>query len=177
VISRDELEKEIEEIVRDCRGDLERYLCSGKILLPAYLAGEVINDALLVIAMKRRRGDVLTNTKAYLFRVARNAAIDRLKGQYAITVPDSQALDRYREPRDQLAHVELSEDLRRAIKQLPPRQRQVIELRYLGDFSVEETARILGVAKGTVGPTTADALRRLKRIMMDRPEELGGGRS
>lgn len=46
------------------------------------------------------------------------------------------------------------------IKQLSGRQRQVIELRYLGNLTVEETAEILDMAKGTVGPTTKTALRR-----------------
>jgi RNA polymerase sigma factor (sigma-70 family) len=66
---------------------------------------------------------------------------------------------------DMLANAEISCDLRNAIGRLPRRQQQVIELRYLRDFTVGETAQILNIAKGTVGPTTSAALHRLKEIM------------
>ncbi len=38
----------------------------------------------------------------------------------------------------------------RALSQLPPRQREVLVLRYYGDLSEAEIARVLGVAQGTV---------------------------
>jgi RNA polymerase sigma factor (sigma-70 family) len=68
---------------------------------------------------------------------------------------------------DMLEVIEISADVRRAIRQLPRRQRQVVELRYLYEFSVAETAQILGMAEGTVGPTTKAALDKLKRIIED----------
>ena len=170
-----DLEEEIERIVRANYGDLERDLLYGPLGLPSHLVGEVINDAFLVVAMKRRRGDTIANTRAYLFRVARNAAIDRLKGLYAVEAPDSPALETVQEPCDHLENIVILADLLRAVSQLPCRQRQVIELRYLRDFSVEETANILGIAKGTVGPTTRGALLQLNRMLSERPGGLRGG--
>jgi RNA polymerase sigma factor (sigma-70 family) len=168
MISAEGLEKEIEGLVAEHCKDLERYLRRGKIRLPECLVGDVINDALLVIVDKRRRGHTFIDVRAYLFRVARNAAIDRLKSRYATEIPDSGAIATHPDGHDMLANVEISHDLRLAIKQLPRRQRQVIELRYLGDFTVRETAEILDMAKGTVGPTTKAALRRLNEIMTER---------
>jgi RNA polymerase sigma factor (sigma-70 family) len=165
VVSPEQLEKEIEALVADCGKDLERYLRSGKVRLPDHLVGEVINDALLVIVDKRRRGHILTNPRSYLFAVARNAAVDRLRTMYAAGTPGLAVTGQHQDGHDMLANAEISYDLRSAIRRLPRRQRQVIELRYLRDFTVEETALILNVAKGTVGPTTATALRRLKQIM------------
>lgn len=164
MIPPDELEKEIEALVAECGAELERHLRGGKVRLPEHLVGEVISDALLVIVYKRRRGHTIGNAAAYLFAVARNAAVDRLRTRYAGGTPVTDGrIDGY----DMLANAEASPDLRTAIRQLPRRQQQVIELRYLRDFTVEETARILGVAKGTVGPATAAALRRLKDIMTE----------
>jgi RNA polymerase sigma factor (sigma-70 family) len=100
-----------------------------------------------------------------LFRVARNAAIDSLKFLYAIEIPDSESITAHPDGHDMLASAEISCDVRQAVRQLPRRQRQVIELRYLGDFTVKETAEILDMAEGTVGPTTSAALQRLKQIM------------
>ena len=170
MVSPEELEKEIEALVAQHGKDLERYLRRGKICLPEHLVGEVINDALLVIVDKRRRGHSLHDAGAYLFAVARNAAIDRLRTLYAAGIPDQRVTEDRRNGYDMLANAEVSHDLRNAIKRLPRRQQQVIELRYLRDFTVEETARILVVAKGTVGPTTTAALHRLKDIMTEHGE-------
>jgi RNA polymerase sigma factor (sigma-70 family) len=165
MISPEELDKEIEAFVAEHGKDLERYLRGNKIRLPSHLVGDVINDALLAVADKRRRGHTIDNPRFYLFRVARNAAIDRLKDQYATGIPDSRAIAEYQNRDDMLAHAEISHDLRIAIRRLAPRQQQIIELRYLRDFTVKETAEILNIAEGTVGPTTTVALRRLKQIL------------
>jgi RNA polymerase sigma-70 factor (ECF subfamily) len=167
MISAGELEKEIEALVAEHCENLRGYLQSRTIGLPEYLVGDVVNDALLVIADKLRRGHAIDNVRSYLFKVARNAAIDRLTARYAAGIPDPVAIAKHQDGYDMLANAEISYDLRRAIRQLPPRQQQVIELRYLRDFSVRETAEILGMAEGTVGPTTTAALRQLKQIMTE----------
>jgi RNA polymerase sigma factor (sigma-70 family) len=167
MVSPEELEKEIEALVAERGKDLERYLRGGNVRLPEHLVGEVINDALLVIVDKRRRGHTVSNAGSYLFAVARNAAIDRLRTLYAGGTPHLAVIAEHEDGHDMLANAEVSYDLRKAIKRLSRRQQQVIELRYLRDFTVEETARILNIAKGTVGPTTAAALRRLKEIMTE----------
>jgi len=168
MISPEELDKEIEALVMEHGQALERYLGGGRVRLPGHLVGEVVNDALLVIVDKRRRGHTFENAGAYLFRVARNAAVDRLKTRYAAEIPDPEAARERYDGYDMVAEAEVSHDLRSAIRQLPRRQQQIIELRYLRDFTVEETAGILGMAKGTVGPTTTAALRRLRGIMTER---------
>jgi RNA polymerase sigma factor (sigma-70 family) len=170
MISPEELEKEIEALVAEHCAGLERYLRCGKLQLPDHLVGEAINDALLVIVDKRRRGHTFANVKAYLFTVARNAAVDRLKTRYAAGVPDGDAIDKRYDGCDMLANAEISHDLRQAISQLPRRQQQMIELRYLRDFTVRETAEILRIAEGTVGPATTAATRRLKQIITDQDE-------
>lgn|GEM_PF-5932487 len=178
MISAEELDREIEDLVVRCGTDLEYQLRYGKLRLPEHLVGEVINDALLVVADKRRRGHLIKSPGAYLSAVARNAAIDRLRTRYASGIPDAAVtagqlnghaiVDGDGDASDMLAHAEISCDLRAAIEQLPHRQRQVIELRYLREFTVAETAKILELAAGTVGPTTAAALHRLKQIMTER---------
>ncbi len=50
-------------VAEHCK-DLGRYLQRGKIRLPEYLVGDVINDALLVIADKRRRGYTFDNVRS-----------------------------------------------------------------------------------------------------------------
>jgi RNA polymerase sigma-70 factor (ECF subfamily) len=162
VSTPEEIEKEIEALLRDNGVSLRRSL--RRFGLPEYLVDDVVVDALLAVVDKRRRDQPVLNPRAFLFRVARNAAVDQLKRLHGSEMADSGAIDAAQVP-DMIDAAELSEDLSEAISQLPDRQRQVIEFRYLRGFSVAETAQILGIAKGTVGPTTTAAIRNLKQIL------------
>jgi RNA polymerase sigma factor (sigma-70 family) len=53
----------------------------------------------------------------------------------------------------------------RALSQLPPRQREVLVLRYYGDLSEAEIADAAGISKGTVKSTASRALDALQKIM------------
>ncbi len=52
-----------------------------------------------------------------------------------------------------------------ALSQLPPRQREVLVLRYYGDLSEAEIAEATGISKGTVKSTASRALDALQKIM------------
>ncbi|WP_051771554.1 SigE family RNA polymerase sigma factor [Saccharothrix sp. NRRL B-16314] len=55
-----------------------------------------------------------------------------------------------------------------ALSQLPPRQREVLVLRYYGDLSEAEIAEATGISKGTVKSTASRALDALQKIMAGR---------
>ncbi|GAA1268829.1 SigE family RNA polymerase sigma factor [Saccharothrix xinjiangensis] len=55
-----------------------------------------------------------------------------------------------------------------ALSQLPPRQREVLVLRYYGDLSEAEIAEATGISKGTVKSTASRALDALQKIMANR---------
>jgi len=52
-----------------------------------------------------------------------------------------------------------------AVDRLPRRQREALTCRYLRQFSVRQTAAVMGCAEGTVKAATAAALENLKRLM------------
>ena len=52
-----------------------------------------------------------------------------------------------------------------ALSTLPPRQREVLVLRYYGDMSEAEIAEATGISKGTVKSTASRALDALQKIM------------
>ncbi|RZS37895.1 RNA polymerase sigma-70 factor (sigma-E family) [Herbihabitans rhizosphaerae] len=53
----------------------------------------------------------------------------------------------------------------KALSQLPPRQREVLVLRYYGDLTEAEIADTAGISKGTVKSTASRALDALQKIM------------
>lgn len=60
---------------------------------------------------------------------------------------------------------ESSLDMRAAIASLPPRQRAVLVLRFYCDLPVDQAARVLGCAPGTVKSQTAKALSTLRVVL------------
>ena len=68
----------------------------------------------------------------------------------------------------------LGEAVRGAVAELPPRQRQVIELAYFREYSQSEIATALEIPIGTVKGRTRLAFERLpRRLAGQRSEQLG----
>ncbi len=69
----------------------------------------------------------------------------------------------------------LLREVRRRLEDLPPRERRVLELRYLSEgdeeITLEEVGRALGVGKARAGQLEARALARLRRRLGARPAE------
>jgi RNA polymerase sigma factor (sigma-70 family) len=63
-------------------------------------------------------------------------------------------------PAEQVTAV--SGDLLAALRRLPARQREVVTLRLLLDMDTETTARVLGIAPGTVGAHLHQAVAKLR---------------
>ena len=100
----------------------------------------------------RGRGSV----RSWVLGVVRNRAIDLFRRESVRTgrdVNDDALVERMRAPDDTEAMVERREDgeqIRAALEELPPDQRQVIELAYFGGFSHSQIASMLELAPGTV---------------------------
>lgn len=167
MISPGDLNKQMEAFIREHAAPLKNFL-RAKFRLPDDLADEVMNDAFMVIAVKMRRGEELSSPRAFLLRVARNAAIDRLKERHRqAEAGDTDAIEERPEHADRITDLDRTEGLKRLVRRLPIQQRRVITLRYLSDCSIADTAEILGITPGAVGSTTTAALRSLRRIVTE----------
>jgi hypothetical protein len=65
---------------------------------------------------------------------------------------------------DQTAPVEQRDQLVRLLRELPPRQRAAIVLRYWEDLTEADAARLMGCSVGTVKAATSRGLRRLREL-------------
>lgn len=99
--------------------------------------------------------------RAWLLTIVANTARSHLRRR--IPVP-TDAIPADLSSGDPFADLALSADLSQALAQLPPDQREVIVMRVYLDLSVEETARALRVAEGTVKSRLSRALEALRQI-------------
>jgi len=104
---------------------------------PGYLRASVLNGCRMVLRSRARRDD-------------------RAAGELPWESAEATALvgEEYRH-------------LLRAIRELPPRQREALVLRYYLDLSEEETARSMGIRRGTVKSATSRALAALGQRMQE----------
>lgn len=65
------------------------------------------------------------------------------------------------------------DELVTALRQLAPRQRATLVLRFWEDLSIQDTAAILDCSVGTVKSTTSKALERLRSLLDAVPDEQG----
>jgi DNA-directed RNA polymerase specialized sigma24 family protein len=65
---------------------------------------------------------------------------------------------------DPVTTVDLRDALVRVLRELPPRQRTVVVLRYWEQLTQAETAELLGCSEGTVKSTASRGLARLREL-------------
>ena len=102
------------------------------------------------------------HARPWCVAVATNLALDR--GRRASTsIRKQHTVITAEKPAD--PQIEERLDLQAALRKLPRRQREVITLRFLVDWSVDDTARALGIDTGTVKRHTSRGLDALHGIV------------
>jgi RNA polymerase sigma-70 factor (sigma-E family) len=157
--------------------DLERLLAErGAQLMRVAIAltgdrqsGEDLLQAALERVLRRPRA-VESDTEGYLRRILYNLAADgwRRRGRWRERLPQLRASEAGTAA-DGTAAVDLRDALVRLMRQLPPRQRAVIVLRYWEQRTEAETAALLGCSEGTVKSAAARGLQRLRELAGSAP--------
>jgi RNA polymerase sigma-70 factor (sigma-E family) len=124
-----------------------------------HLAEDLVQTALIRLysAWPRLR----ENRIAYAHRVIVNAHIDTTRRPWWRRERSVSDLPERPGPHPS-GPDDLREVIRAALASLPPRMRAVIVLRYWLEFSVEESADLLGCSQGTVKSQTARAVVKLR---------------
>lgn len=152
------------------RDDLARYFA---VRLRSREAAEDLIQDLFVRICALEPAAPIDNPSAYLFRLAHNLMLDRLRSaqrsgardeawrrSHSTEVGGQDVMDT---PSPEQAAA-ASERLRRtllAIQSLPPRTRRAFELHRLEGLSQEQTAQTLGVSRKTVEKQVSAALKHL----------------
>jgi len=133
----------------------------------ATLAEECAQDVMATLWHKAHLFDpARASVATWVFTIARNRKIDILRKQRR---PEPQDLPWGPEAEpaqdDALALQQESEQLRRALAELPDAQRELIERAYFGDLSHSEIAAETGLPLGTIKSRIRLALERLRHEM------------
>jgi RNA polymerase sigma-70 factor (ECF subfamily) len=101
----------------------------------------------------------------WLYAVARNAIVDRFRnrGEPVAEAPDTPSPDAGPDEAAQAGWVAWR--VHRALEELPPTERQVLELAYWSGLSQTEVASFLDIPLGTVKTRTRTALSRLSDVL------------
>ena len=114
------------------------------------IAADAVQDGFLA-AFRRAdsfRGDAAVTT--WLHRIVVNACLDRLRRRRPTSpLPEYESVE-FADRRDDHGSTESALDVRAALARLPEGQRLALVLVDMHGLGVAETARVLGVAEGTV---------------------------
>ena len=158
-------DREIASLYLAHRGKVRRTLmvlgCSG------HDADDVVQETILAIREHWERVRDLEKPEAYWYKAAirrwRRAAGSRARRlasgdqhEYLLSLPD---------PDDAFAAADQQRAVEAAVRELPPRQGQVLWLRLTLGFSEAETAEILGISAGTAKRHLHDARHRMCELL------------
>jgi RNA polymerase sigma-70 factor, ECF subfamily len=102
----------------------------------------------------------------WLYTVARNAIVDRLRRNGPAADGELPELASGEpDPSQQAEDSDVSWRVHRALEELQPREREVIELAYWSGMSQSEVAEYLGLPLGTVKTRTRSGLARLATVL------------
>jgi RNA polymerase sigma-70 factor, ECF subfamily len=106
---------------------------------------------------------------AWLYRIASNTVNDHFRRVYRSpkTVEFTEGTDvGFEEPaKEALANESEMIEVRRAMSHLPPQYREVLELRFIQEFSVAETAKVMRRSRLAVRLAQVRALKKLRLLL------------
>lgn len=116
--------------------------------------------------------------KPFLFAIARNLMIDRLRQMNVVSIEAVADFDKLNviddmpSPEHQASAREELRQLQKAIDDLPPRCRQIVLWRKIDNLSQREVAQRLGVTEEVVESQVAKAMRLLTESMHNRRDQV-----
>jgi RNA polymerase sigma-70 factor (sigma-E family) len=133
-------------------------------------AEEVVRDAFFGLYRRWSKLDDPANALAYVRSAVLNGCRDTLRLRVRRERRDRAAARSWQDVGSAEALALMGEDHRRilaAVRRLPGRQREALVCRFYLEMSEEETARAMGVSRGTVKSATSRAVSALGRMLKE----------
>lgn len=132
------------------------------------LAEDLVNEVFLDVWRQADRFEARSQVSTWILAIARNKAMSAMRRR-----PDEElnedalslVADPSDDPEEVLEKVERSDLLRRCLEQLSPAHREIIDLVYYHERSVEEAATITGIPAATVKTRMFYARKQLAAMM------------
>lgn len=130
-----------------------------------------------ILTIKQGRYNDMGKFSAWITRIARNLVIDSFragKSEAAVSTDDTNLdiLNRRELAEetieDAMIDIQIEEDLRRMIDELPEPQREVLNMRFYRDLSFKEIAELTGVSINTALGRMRYALLNLRRMAKEK---------
>lgn len=121
-------------------------------------AEDLLQDALVKCFSRRRSIETIGEAEVYARRAMQTIVIDRARARGSRKRATDKAFARQPSAPD----VEAGLDLRRALRELSPRERVCIVMKYFDDMTIAQIAVHLGLADGTVKRYLSDATKALQ---------------
>jgi RNA polymerase sigma-70 factor (ECF subfamily) len=126
-------------------------------------AADAADEAFVRAYERWKRVSAMASPAGWLHQVGANALRRRMRRR---------AMERrFDRPAVAVVHPLPHPELWAAVRALPDRQRTAIVLRYLGDLPEADIAAAMGIARGTVSSTLADARRNLEAALAERADD------
>src|SRR5438132_4040379 len=135
-------------------------------------AEDLVSDVFMRALRALARDEPRVAFLAWLYRIARNAVIDRARrSRIQISFEDALAhpnVDQIIEPDATILALSDKEAVRGALAKLTPLQQEVIVLRFVEGYSTQEIATLVGKREGTVRGIQFRALEALRTLIPSR---------
>ena len=134
-------------------------------------AQDVVQDVFVELWCEPQKYDETRGTlRTYLTVCARHRAHDLLRRELRRVAREERherlvPAQRDPSPSDQITEAETACAVRDAVEQLPPSQREVVELAYFRGLSYRDVARATGIPEGTAKSRVRLALARLETLL------------
>ena len=150
------------------RHNVRIYRFVMRLVSDAALAEDLVSEVFLEVWRKAGRFEGRSQVSTWLLAIARYKANSQLRNR-SVDQLDEQMAETIEDPADNPEEIMAKRDqgavMRNCLEQLSPAHREIIDLVYYHEKSMEEVARIMQVPEGTVRTRMFYARKRLAELL------------
>jgi RNA polymerase sigma-70 factor (ECF subfamily) len=134
----------------------------------ATAAEDIVSEAFIDVWRQADRFEGRSAVGTWIMSIARFKALSARRRRQDVELDDKVAetvADEAHTPEEAMLSVDRSEQLRECLKQLSPEHREIVDLVYYHDKTIEEVAEIIQVPRNTVKTRMFYARKRLAQLL------------